>query len=180
MKNNIVIYYSRNGSNKYLAGKISNCLSCEMEEIKPRLNIFLLFLMNIHLGIRSLKHLIEDYDLVILCGPIWMGKLIPPLRSFINKYFHNINKLIFVTCCGSTEAKKDEKFGHGLVFTEVGNLLKDSCILCQAFPVGLVLPDEKKEDTDAFMKTHLNDENFKGEIMDRFDIFVTKVKEMSR
>jgi len=75
----IVVYYSNEGSNKYLAGKISKSLSCEIEEIKPRLNIFLLFLMNIHLGIRSLKHNIKDYDRVILCGLIWMGKLIPPL-----------------------------------------------------------------------------------------------------
>jgi hypothetical protein len=109
-----------------------------------------------------------------------MGKLIPPLRSFIKKYFIKINTLIFVTCCGSTDAKKDEKYGHGLVFADVKNILKDKCILCQAFPVGLVLPDDKKEDADAFMKTHLNEENFKGEILERFDTFMKKVNEMSR
>jgi len=175
MENIIVIYYSNKGGNKYLAGKISKSLSCELEEIKPRLNIFLLFLMNIHLGIQPLKHKVEDYDKVILCGPIWMGKLIPPLRSFIKKYFNKINQLIFVTCCGSTDDKKDEKFGHGLVFKELESILKDKCILCQAFPVGLVLPDDKKEDADALMKTHLNDENFKGEIQERFDNFVKQV-----
>ena len=175
MKKIIVVYYSKKGSNKYLAGKISKSLSCESEEIKPWMNIFLLFLMNIHLGIRPLKHKIEDYDTVILCGPIWMGKLIPPLRSFVNKYFSKINKLVFVTCCGSTDAKKDEKYGHGLVFKEVTNILKERCILCQAFPVGLVLPDDKKEDADAFMKTHLNEENFTGEIRERFDSFIKKL-----
>jgi flavodoxin len=175
MEKIIVIYYSNKGSNKFLAQKISKSLSCESEEIKPRMNIFLLFLMNVHWGIKPLKHNIEEYDTVILCGPIWMGKLIPPLRSFIIKYFEKINKLIFVTCCGSTDAKKDEKYGHGLVFKEVTNMLKDRCILCQAFPVGLVLPDDKKEDADAFMKTHLNDENFKGEIQERFDTFIRKV-----
>jgi hypothetical protein len=178
MENILVIYYSNKGSNKYLAGKISKSLSCELEEIKPRLNIFLLFLMNIHLGIWPLKHKVEDFDKVILCGPIWMGKLIPPLRSFILKYFDKINQLIFVTCCGSTDAKKDEKFGHGLVFKELKSMLKDKCILCQAFPVGLVLPDEKKEDADAFMKTHLNDENFKGEIQGRYENFIKKISEI--
>ena len=174
----IVVYYSRKGSNKYLADKISKSLTCEIEEIKPMLNIFLLFLMNIHLGNRSLKHDIKEYDEVILCGPIWMGKLIPPLRSFINKYFLKINKLIFVTCCGSTYAKKDDKFGHGFVFKEVENILKDKCLFCQAFPIGLVLPDDNKEDSDAFMKTHLNDENFKGEIQERFESFIKKVNEI--
>ena len=171
----IVVYYSRKGSNKYLAEKISKSLSCEIEEIKPRLNVFLLFLMNIHLGIRSLKHNIKEYDRVILCGPIWMGKLIPPLRSFINKYVYQINKLVFVTCCGSTYAKKDEKFGHGLVFKEVESIFGNKCILCQAFPIGLVMPDDKKEDTDAFMKTHLNDDNFKGEMLERYKGFIKKL-----
>ena len=176
----IVVYYSRKGSNKYLAEKISKSLSCEIEEIKPRLNVFVLFLTNIHLGIRPMKHKIKEYDRVILCGPIWMGKFIPPLNSFISKYFEQINKLIFVTCCGSTYAKKDEKFGHGLVFKEVENRLKKKCLFCQAFPVGLVLPDDKKEDADAFMKTHLNDENFKGEIQERYNGFIKKLNLVSR
>jgi flavodoxin len=171
----IGVYYSNKGSNKYLAQKISKSLSCEVEEIKPRLNIFLLFLMNIHMGIRPLKHNIKEYDRVILCGPIWMGKFIPPLRSFIKKYYNQINKLVFVTCCGSTYDKKDEKFGHGLVFKEVEGLLTDKCLLCQAFPINLVLPDGQKEDPNAFMKTHLNDDNFKGEIQDIFENFIKKV-----
>ena len=94
----IVVYYSNKGSNKYLAEKISKSLSCELEEIKPRLNIFLLFLMNIHLGIKPIKTNIKEYDKVVLCGPIWMGKFIPPLRSFIKKYIDSIHKLVFVTC----------------------------------------------------------------------------------
>ena len=178
MKKTIVIYYSRKGSNKYLADKISESLNCDIENIKPYLNIFLLFLMKINFGIKPLKHKISEYDRVILCGPIWMGRFIPPLRSFIKKYSDNINQLIFVTCCGSTDAKKDEKFGHGLVFKEVENILIDKCIFCQAFPIGLVLPDDRKEDTDAFMKTHLNNENFTGEIQERFKNFIQKVSEI--
>jgi flavodoxin len=178
MKKTIVVYYSRKGSNRYLAERISKTLSVEIEEIKPRLNIFLLFLLKINLGIKPLKNSLNDYEEIILCGPIWMGKLIPPLHSFINKYHHQINKLIFVTCCGSTYANKDEKFGHGLVFNEVESLLKEKCVLCQAFPIGLVLPEDKKEDADAFMKTHLNDENFQGEIQVIFDGFIHRISEI--
>lgn len=174
----IVVYYSNKGSNEYLANKISQSLSCDIEEIKPRLNVFMLFLMNIHMGIKPLKTNIKEYDNVILCGPIWMGKFIPPLRSFVKKYRDDINKLIFVSCCGSTYEKKDEKFGHGWVFKEVENMLNVKCIFCQAFPVGLVLPDDQKEDPDAFMKTHLNDENFKGEIHKIYDDFIRKVTEI--
>ena len=135
--------------------------------------------MNIHLGIKPLKHNLKDYDRVILCGPIWMGKFIPPLRSFISKYNDHINKLVFVTCCGSTYKNRDEKFGHGLVFREIERILGDKCLFCQAFPVGLVLPDDKKEDPDAFMKTHLNDENFKGEIQEIYEAFIGKVNTLT-
>jgi len=57
-------------------------------------------------------------------------------------------------------------------------MLNGKCVLCQAFPVGLVLPDDQKEDPDAFMKTHLNDENFKGEIQERFDNFIKEISEI--
>ena len=172
----LVIYYSRKGSNRYLAKKISNSLSCELAEIKPRLNIFLLFLMNIHMGIRPLKENIREFERIVLCGPVWMGKFVPPLQSFIKRYGHQINHLVFVTCCGSTFKNKDDKFGHGLVFKELKELFKDKPLKCQAFPIGLVLPDDHKEDSDAYMKIHLNDQNFQGEIQEIFDEFLKDLK----
>jgi flavodoxin len=175
MPNTIVIYYSRKGSNRYLAEKISGRLSCNIEEIRPRINAFFLFLLNFNPGIWKLRQPISSYERVILVGPIWMGRFVPPLRSFVKRYFKQIHKLVFVTCCGSTYAKKDEKFGHGLVFRNVRDILGDKLVFTQAFPVGLVLPDEQKEDADAFMKTHLNDGNFKGEIADRFEAFMKRV-----
>lgn len=171
----LVVYYSRKGSNQYLAEKIAGHLSCETEEIRPKANGFSLILTNINTGIRKLKHDIATYDRVILVGPIFMGRFITPLRSFVTKYADQINSMVFVTCCGSTYAKKDEKFGHGHVFREVEKILGEKLIHTQAFPVGLVLPDDQKEDPDAFMKTHLNDENFKGEIAERFEEFMHRV-----
>lgn len=171
----LVVYYSKNGSNRYLAGKIAERLSCEIEELKPRLDIFLLHLMRINLGNKKLKHKISEYDNVILCGPIWIGKLIPPLRNFLMKYKESIRQLDFVTCCGSSDAKKDEKFGHGLVFREVQKIMGDKCSVCQAFPIELILPDYKKEDEDAIMNTRLSDENFFGLIQERLNTFVAGV-----
>jgi flavodoxin len=175
MKKTILIYYSRKGSNKYLAEQISKTLNTEIEAIRPRLNVFVFFLMNIHMGIKRMRHNVKDYERIILCGPIWMGKLIPPLRTFVKKYKDDIHELIFVTCCGSSYEKKDEKFGHGFVFKEVEEMMNGKCIFCQAFPIILVMPDDKKEDPEAFMKTHLNDGNFKGEILERFEAFIQKV-----
>jgi menaquinone-dependent protoporphyrinogen IX oxidase len=171
----LVVYYSKNGSNRYLAGKIAERLSCEIEELRPRLDVFLLYLMRINLGNRRLKRKISEYEKVILCGPIWIGKLIPPLRSFLQKHKEDIRNLYFVTCCGSSDAKKDEKFGHGFVFKEVKEILKDKCTGCKAFPIDLVLPDHKKAEEEAIMNTRLSDETFTGPIQERLDDFVAQV-----
>jgi menaquinone-dependent protoporphyrinogen IX oxidase len=171
----IVYYYSHKGSNKFLAQRIAGDLKCEIEEIKPRLNVHLFMLMGLNLGNRKLKTKVENYDKVILCGPIWMGKLIVPLKNFVVKYRQKIRKLIFVTCCGSSFKDKDNKFGHNLVFNQVKSLLNHKLEHCQAFPIDLVVPAELKADSAAFMKVHLNSENFKGEIVTIYDNFIKKI-----
>lgn len=175
----LVLYYSRKGSNAFLAHKISETLNCDIEEIKPRINTFLFILMNVNFGIKPIKNKIDNYDKIILCGPIFVGRFITPLKSFIKKYRKQINKLVFVTCCGSTYDKKDEKFGHGLVFSKIKSLLNDKCNYCEAFPIDLVLTEDQKDDEAAFMNTHLSDSNFKGEIQERFDKFIQRIKEIN-
>ena len=171
----IVLYYSNKGSNRYLARKIAAGLSSDIEEIRPRLDVFMLFLMNIHFGNRPLKPDLKAYDKVILCGPVWVGKLIPPLRSLLLKYKEHIRELVFVSCCGSSDAKRDEKFGHGFVFKEVEQIMGEKCIHCRAFPVDLVLPEDKKEDADLIMKTRLTEENFTGPLQERLDGLVARI-----
>ena len=174
----IVYYYSRKGSNRFLASMIADDLKCEIEEIKPRLDAHLLMIMGLNLGNRKPKTKVEDYDRVILCGPIYMGKLIVPLKNFIGKYSNKIRKLVFVTCCGSSFKDKDDKFGHNLVFNKVKSLLNDKCIHCEAFPVDVFAPAELKKDSAAFMKVHLNHETFKGEIVGIYDAFIQRIKDV--
>jgi menaquinone-dependent protoporphyrinogen IX oxidase len=174
--NTIVYFYSHKGSNRFLAKKIATDLQCDIEEISPRLNAHLLMLMGINFGNRRLKKKVADYDRIILCGPIWMGKLIVPLRNFLLKNRQKIRQLVFVTCCGSKFEQKDEKFGHNLVFNVVRQLLREKCAHCEAFPKTLVLPPELKDDPGAFMKTTLSEENFTGEITNIYDRFIATLK----
>ena len=177
----LVVYYSNTSSNKYLAEKIAHVLECDSEAIKPRFDFFpalmLFSLVRTSMGIKTLDHKLNDYDRIILCGPVWMGQLVSPLRDFINKYRRNIKNLYFVTCCGSSDAAKDEKFGHALVFRRVKLMLGDKCVHCEAFPIGLVLPQDKQKDGNAIMKTRLSDHNFTGEIQRRFEHFIQKTAE---
>jgi len=177
----LVVYYSNTGSNKYLAEKIAHNLQCDIEAIEPRLNFFpLLMFFSITktgFGIKTFSHKVNEYDRIILCGPIWMGQLISPLRDFINKNRTNINKLYFASCCGSSDSAKHGKFGYAKIFDKVKNILGDKCVHCEAFPISLALDEAKKEDGNAVMKTRLSDNNFAGEIQKRFEKFVQIVKE---
>jgi menaquinone-dependent protoporphyrinogen IX oxidase len=175
----IVLYYSNTGSNKYLAEKVASALSADLEAIKPRVDFFplLMFfsLTGASAGIEVFDRKLEDYDRIILCGPIWMGQLVSPLRDFLTKYRKNIKELHFVTCCASADAAKEMKFGHALVFRKVQNILKDKCASCDAFPIGMVLPEDKQKDNNAILKTRLSDDNFSGEIQKRFENVVRRL-----
>jgi menaquinone-dependent protoporphyrinogen IX oxidase len=178
MKKTIVVYYSRTGNNKFLAEKISKTLNCEIVAIQPRMNLFLLQMLSKNGGgIKPLSVNLEEYQNVILCGPIWMGKFVAPLRGFVQKYGNQISRLNFATCCASGDEMKNEKFGHGIVFQKIKELLGDKCQHCEAFPVGLVAEGAEKKTSDTLMKIRLSDANFIGEIQKRLDGFIRLVNE---
>lgn len=174
----LVAYYSKTGNNKYLAERLAQALKCDIEAIKPRMNLFpilmLFTLTKVSLGVRAIKNKVTDYDHIIVCGPIWMGRLISPLRDFLIKFNKNNNKLFFVTCCGSSDAAKEGKFGYARVFQVIKKVFGERCVHCEAFPISLVLNKNKKEDVSP-MKTRLSDTNFTGEIQKRFEEFIKKV-----
>jgi phosphoenolpyruvate synthase/pyruvate phosphate dikinase len=62
-----------------------------------------------------------------------------------------------------------------LIKEEVEAILNDKLDFCEAFPISLILPDDKKENSEATMKTRLSDDNFNGEIEKRFENFIKKI-----
>ncbi|NLG17117.1 MAG: flavodoxin family protein [Fibrobacter sp.] len=177
----LVVYYSKSGNNKFLAGKIAEKLGSDIEQIVPRLNAFaiqvLFSLIGKGMGIKAPAHSISEYEKIVICVPIWMGKLIYPAYAFITRFLNSIRKLYFVTCCGGDESEKDSRFGYNAVFNRVRNIAGDKCTLCEAFPITLALPEEKRKDSEAVMKAHLSDNNFTGDFLNRFNVFTDKVIE---
>lgn len=172
----LVVYYSRTGNNRFIAQKLAETLDCETEDIRPRSGGFFLLLLGSAMGFgagnRKLLRNPADYDRVILCGPIWMGKIVLPLRSFLRKYGHSIKSLVFVTACGSDEASKDGGFGYETVFGKFLAILGDKFTGGFAIPVTLI----PASGVDA-TKVSLNEANFTGEIAKRFK---TVARELER
>ena len=173
----LVLYYSNKGSNKFLAEKISKQFNCDIAQLKPRVNGLLFNVANLKLGNKAIKQDVKDYDRIILCGPIYMGKFISPLSNFVSKHKNDIKKLVFISCCGSPYEKKDDKFGHANVFKKVEEILGDKCEFCRAFPVDLIVPEDMKGNDDNYMKFHLNENNFKGEVVEVFNEMMERLKQ---
>ncbi len=175
----LVLYYSHTGNNAWLARKIADSLNSDIEPVTPRMNLLplliLFSLLKLHPGVKRLRHRVEEYDATIIVGPVWMGQLILPLYSVIAKYGKRMKKMYFATCCGSEDEKKDDKFGYGSVFEQVKNLAGTTCVHCEAFPVGLVLPPEQREDSKAMMAARLSEENFTGQLQQRFFEFIGRI-----
>lgn len=179
MSKNLVAYYSKSGSNKYLAERAAKAMNADIVEIKPRVTPFasLLFASATGLswGNRKIGRDLSSYDSILLCGPIWMGQFVAPLKDFWKKHRKEIKKLHFMTCCGSKDRTKDDKFGYAHVLKKIQELAGNKTGELQAFPIELVLPEDKREDDQAMMNARLSDSNFTGEIADRFEVFIKEV-----
>jgi flavodoxin len=182
MKTTLVAYYSRTGSNQYLAQKVADALHCDIAPIRPRPGAFfwLIIMSWFNLGARPglTKETLAQYDRIIICGPIWMGTLVAPLRGLLQQLKNSHQEICHITCCGSKDEKKDDTFGYGTVFPKVKKIVGERLILSEAFPIVLVLPENQREDDELIMNTRLSDENFHGEIQDRLDRFVNQLRQM--
>lgn len=179
MKKTLVLYYSKTGNNKYLAERFAKSMGAGIESIEPKLSsqfwLIITTLIKLGSGIRPLKNKPGDYEQIIICGPIWMGQLVSPLRSFIRRHRKSINALYFATCCGGSDSDKDGNYGYVKVFKQVKKLMGREDVYCEAFPIPIVVPKDKINDSNTIMNTRLSDENFKGEILIRFENFIEKM-----
>lgn len=171
----LVVYYSRTGNNRFTALRLAERLGCDSEELRSRSRGFFSLLMGSALGFGAGNLNLEknpaDYDRVILLGPIWMGKVVLPLRAFLRTYGRSVKALAFVTVCGSDEASKDGGFGYETVFGKFRAILGDKFAGGFAIPVTL-LPESGANATE----TRLTAENFTGAIAARFEEVVGELK----
>ena len=178
MKNILVAYYSNTGSNAYLAERMAKELEADILPILNKrsfMRVFISTIFNLNPGIQIKKEQLESYDQVVVCGPIWTGKLLAPMRMVVKYCVRLKIPVHFATCCGSDDQTKDTKYGYNTVFKKVRNIGEEYLGYCEAFPISLVLTAEEREDDQVVMNTRLSDENFKGGIIARLNSFIKKL-----
>lgn len=104
----LIVFYSRTGTTRRLAGAIRARCRADMEEIRearPRTGFFRGWLKSIW-EVRRKREAdilpggppLGDYDLIVLGTPVWAASMSSPLRTWLNRHRREIRKLaIFVT-----------------------------------------------------------------------------------
>lgn len=176
MEKHMIYYYSKSGNNKYLAQRLAKELKCNYEPIKPLPNAFLFLVFSTLIGlgcnIMTLKTNPSDYQKVILCGPIWMGNLVAPLRKFIKKYGPKTKEIILINFCGSNDEDNKTGFGFEKVHNIAKEISKGKIIQTYALSLKDIRKNNKPLTDDEIMKIKMNDEFLSGKILEQFNKLV--------
>ncbi len=156
----LVVFYSRSGKTKKVAGKISELLKCEIEEIidmKNRKGIpgFLSAGTDANLrkltAIKEIKNNPSLYDLVIVGTPIWSSNISTPIRTYLSLYKEDFKKVaFFCTRLGSDSEK---------VFNDMKNLSQKTPLALLELTSREVTRDQYMQKVKEFIK------NLKEEIV---------------
>ncbi len=172
----LVVYYSRTGNNAYLAEKLATDLRADCERIRTRTNVLPFLLLGFTGGVKALTVDVSTYSHVLIVGPVWMGRLIAPLRGFIKKYRAQFKQVYFITACGSSPEKKNERFGYGHVFNEVQGLLGSKLAHTAAFPTSLAIDESQQAEQKNAMEIRLNDDTFNYQLRKRYEDLLDRFK----
>ncbi len=119
MPDKLVVYYSRSGSTRKVAKKLAEYLDCDLAEIISKKSFKgpfgwlaggRLAMKEEPVDIIEPEEKPEDYNLVIVCGPVWASNITPPIRKYLStnkEKFRNVSYLL--TFSGSGQDKVLEK-----------------------------------------------------------------------
>lgn len=119
---------------------------------------------------------IEEYDELIIFGPIWGGLLISPLRNTLKKCVRASREIHFALSCETSDEDKDNKYGYARVLNEAKKIGGLSVKNTAAFSTSLVRSKTESLNPRLSKKVKITEENFKGEIGERLEEFVVRIK----
>ena len=180
MKKYLVLYYSKTGNSQFIAEKLAIKLGGVSKKIIPIIDsvvlLFLLSLLRIGIGTNVSKKEMEDYDEIIIVGPIWGGCLISPLRNTLKKSKKASKDIHFALTCETKEEEKNSKYGYAQVLKEAGELGGKWVKTLEAFPTSLVNMDSPSWTPKLSEKIKFTEDNFNAVLKLRLENFVSKIK----
>ena len=146
----LVVFYSRSGTTRKAAEKISNLLKSDIEEVidmKNRAGALGWFISGMDAALKRLTVIKEtkndpaSYDVVVLGTPVWAGTMSSPIRTFISQNKGHLRKVALFCTCGDSgkvalEALQDLCGSKPIASLEVKTkeVVKEECIRkCEAF-----------------------------------------------
>jgi len=106
----LVVYFSQTGNTKRVAEIIAKEEKADVEEIKEVKKRYTGFGWMITAGaaaarkkkseIREVEYDPNDYDLIYIGTPVWAGKMVPALRTYLNENKMNEKKIALFSTSG--------------------------------------------------------------------------------
>jgi flavodoxin len=140
----LIVYYSRTGYTRTVAGAIASAIGADVEDVNDRRDrcTFWGYLRSAREAIK--KQTIEilppaydpsRYDLVVLGTPVWAGNICSPLRSYIAAQRTRLPRVAFFCTQGGSGAQK---------------VLGDLTALCGKAPVASLVVTDRQINQHAY------------------------------
>ncbi len=173
----LIAYYSWSGNNEALAKELAGKLGADLEKITEKgsrsegafgfmLSGFQGF-FKLKAGIRPAVKDPEDYDLVVLCAPVWAGGISSPMRSYVSQNRKKFKRIAFASVSG------DENNPKALADLEKTAGMKVPAAL--VLSASVTSSGSTKDPKDA-VKAKLTSADLKNAFFqDKIDVFVEKL-----
>lgn len=144
----LVVSYSLTQNNRLLADHLSKHLDADREDIVTErgMSMFALAMDSLFSrrpNIQPVKKDVSDYDLVVVTGPVWMGKLASPIRSFLARNRAEVNRLAFASVCGGALGRNDK------VPVEIAKIAGATPVAVRQLYINDLLPEAQRGDSKA-------------------------------
>jgi hypothetical protein len=175
----LVVYFSRSGNNKLVAEELALRLGADLEEIVSKTSyggIFGMPKIILHSAkkftpeIKPLGKNPADYDLIVLCAPVWTGNISAPARSFLVRYGKDAKKIILLWVCGGTENHNPE------AYKEAVKLIGSKPAAELELATNNLLPEIDRKNNRKVMAVRLEKKNLETEYKNKMDEIVKTIK----
>ncbi len=127
----LVVFYSRTGNTSLVAEKLAALFGADLERIlvsgpqyEGRWGFIRAIFQSLTGRMPSIDNSISprNYDLIIVGGPIWRGRIAPPVQAYLHRYAGDFKSMaVFVTHGGSSPVlafqQMEEMSGRGALAT---------------------------------------------------------------